>query len=146
MAPRIPNPLGGKAELVSALRYLPRIAENTASMAKDTRALADLRTNIARVAERTEGIKTMDARMANIESTMPVLVDVQKDLAAVPEMIAKLDDRIEKLSVLLEELAKSVEGLQRSITPLGRIAGRLPGGSKPAKHERESELDSRGGV
>jgi len=55
----------------------------------------------------------------------------------VPEMIAKLDDRIEKLSVLLDELAKSVEGLQRSITPLGRIAGRLPGGSKPAKHERE---------
>jgi hypothetical protein len=61
----------------------------------------------------------------------------------VPEIIAKLDDRIEKLAVLLAELARSVEGLQRSITPLGRIAGRLPGGSRPAKHEREPESDSR---
>jgi hypothetical protein len=112
-------------------------------MAKDTRALSELKRDIAKVAERTEGILTMDARMANIEATMPVLVDVQKDLAMVPEIIAKLDDRIEKLAVLLAELARSVEGLQRSITPLGRIAGRLPGGSRPAKHEREPESDSR---
>jgi hypothetical protein len=90
---------------------------------------------MARVAERTEGIQTMDARMANIEATMPVLVDLQKDLAVVPDIIAKLDARIETLSLLLDELAKSVEGLQRSITPLGRLAGRLPGSSKPAKHE-----------
>jgi predicted nuclease with TOPRIM domain len=135
MAPRIPNPLGGTAELVAALKVLPRIAENTASMAKDTRALAELTRDMARVAERTEGIQTMDARMANIEATMPVLVDVQKDLAMVPDIIAKLDARIETLSLLLDELAKSVEGLQRSITPLGRLAGRLPGSSKPAKHE-----------
>jgi hypothetical protein len=77
--------------------------------------------------------------MANIEATMPVLVDVQKDLAAVPEIIAKLDDRINKLSVLLEELSESVEGLQRSITPLGRLARRLPGSSKPGKHEVEPD-------
>jgi hypothetical protein len=56
-------------------------------------------------------------------------------------MIAKLDERIEKLSVLLAELAESVEGLQRSITPLGRIAGRLPGGSKPSKAELANERD-----
>ena len=104
-------------------------------MAKDTRALKDLKRDMAKVAERTEGIQTMDGRMANIEATMPVLVDVQKDLAQLPEMIARLDDRIEKLSVLLAELSESVEGLQRSITPLGRIAGRMPGGKKPAKHE-----------
>jgi septal ring factor EnvC (AmiA/AmiB activator) len=128
MAPRLPNPLGGPAELVAALRVLPRIAENTRSMARDTQALAELKRDMARVAERTEGITTMDARMANIEATMPVLVDVQKDLAAVPDIIARLDTR-------LDELAKSVEGLQRSITPLGRLAGRLPGSSKPAKHE-----------
>jgi hypothetical protein len=135
MAPRIPNPVGGTAELVAALKVLPQIAENTASMAKDTRALAGLKRDMARVAERTEGIPTMDARMANIEATMPVLVDVQKDLAMVPDIIAKLDARIETLSLLLDELATSVEGLQRSITPLGRLAGRLPGSSKPAKHE-----------
>src|SRR3954471_8971027 len=138
MAPKVPNPLPAPAELAAALRYLPRIAENTASMAQDTRALKELKSDMARVAERTEGIKTLDGRMANIEATMPVLVDVQKDLAQVPEIIAKLDDRIEKLAVLLDELPPSVEGLQLSITPLGRIPGRLPGGSKPAKHELES--------
>ena len=144
MAPRIPNPLAAPAELAAALRYLPRIAENTASMARDTQALKELKRDMARVAERTEGIRTMDGRMANIEATMPVLVEVQKHLAEVPETIARLDSRIEKLSVLLDELAQSVEGLQRSITPLGRLAGRLPGGSKPAKHERE--LESKDGV
>src|SRR3954452_18586879 len=135
MAPKIPNPLGAPAELVNALKHLPRIAENTRSMSHDTTALANIERDIAEVARRMEGVTTMDQRMANIEATMPVLVDVQKDLAMVPEIIAKLDTRIEALSVLLDELAKSVEGLQRSITPLGRIAGRLPGASKPAKHE-----------
>jgi hypothetical protein len=139
MAPRIPNPLGAPAELVGALKHLPRIAENTTTMAADTRALDQVQRDMAEVAKRMEGVTTMDARMANIEAAMPVLVDVQKDLAQVPVIIAKLDDRIEKLSVLLAELAESVEGLQRSITPLGRIAGRLPGGSKPAKHETEPE-------
>jgi hypothetical protein len=135
VAPRLPNPFGAPGELAAALRVLPRIAENTRSMARDTKALAGLKRDMARVAERTEGITTMDARMANIEATMPVLVDVQKDLAAVPDIIAQLDARIETLSLLLDELAKSVEGLQRSITPLGRLAGRLPGSSKPGKHE-----------
>jgi hypothetical protein len=144
MAPRLPNPFGAPAELARALGVLPKIAENTRSMARDTKALSELKRDIAKVAERTEGITTMDGRMANIEATMPVLVDVQKDLAMVPEIIARLDERINKLSVLLEELALSVEALQRSITPLGRIAGRLPGGSKPGKHElAEPERDAR---
>ena len=134
MAPRMPNPLGAPAELVAALRVLPSIAENTRSMAKDTQALSDLKRDMARVAACTEGIPTIEARLANIEATMPVLVDVQRDLAAVPDTIARLDDRIAKLSVLLEELSQSLESLQRSITPLGRLAGRLPGSSKPGKH------------
>jgi hypothetical protein len=140
MAPRLPNPFGAPAELASALRVLPKIAENTRSMAKDTKALSELKRDIARVAERTEGITTMDARMANIEATMPVLVDVQKDLALVPEIIARLDTRIEALSVLLDELAQSVEGLQRSIQPLGRLAGRLPG-SKNAADKAAASTD-----
>ena len=143
MAPRIPNPLAAPAELAAALKFLPRIAENTASMARDTRALAELKRDIAKVADRTEGIQTMDKRMATIEATMPALIDVQKDLAQVPEIIASLDGRIERLTILLGELSESMERLQRSITPLGRIAGRLPGGSKPSKQERDLERDPR---
>ena len=141
--PRIPNPLGPPAELINALRWLPKIAKNTQSMSKDTRALSDLTVNIARVAEATEGIHTIEARMANIEATMPALVEIQRDLHNLPDVIAKLDDRIAALSALLDELSASMEGLQRSITPLGRIAGRLPGGSKPSKQERELERDPR---
>src|SRR4051812_34549746 len=143
MAPRIPNPLGATGELVGALRHLPEIAKATGSMSRDTQLLESIQRDMAEVARRMEGVTTMDTRMANIEAAMPVLVDVQKDLAQVPVIIAKLDERIGKLSALLEELALSMEGLQKSITPLGRIAGRLPGGSKPAKHERE-ELERDG--
>lgn len=141
MAPRVPNPFGVPADLLSWLRHLPDIADHTSAMSRDTACLEKIATDMADVAQRMEGVTTMDARMANIEATMPVLVDVQKDLAQVPEIIAKLDERIENLSVLLGELALGVEGLQRSITPLGRIAGRLPGASKPAKHELEPERD-----
>src|SRR3954451_23949954 len=144
MAPRIPNPLSAPSEIARVLSHLPKIAENTESMSRDTELLAMVQQDMAEAAKRMEGVTTMDARMANIEAAMPVLVDVQKDLAQVPVIIARLDERIAMLSVLLEELAKGVEGLQRSITPLGRIAGRLPGGSKPAKHElEESERDPR---
>jgi hypothetical protein len=139
MAPRLPNPLGGGAELVGALRVLPKIAENTRSMARDTKALSELRRDIAKVAERTEGITTIDARMANIEAAMPMLVDIQKDLANLPDVIARLDDRIGKLSLLLAELATSMEELHGSLTPLGRLAGRLPGG-RASKSESKTDL------
>jgi predicted nuclease with TOPRIM domain len=127
---RVPNPLGfvgAPSELISALRHLPDIARHTGSMAGDTEALEDIRANMAQVAERTKGIGTMDARMANIEAAMPVLVDVQKHLAMLPEIIERLDGRIDKLSEQLERLAGSLEALEASIKPLGRLAGRLPG-------------------
>ncbi len=140
MAPRLPNPLGAPAELIGALKHLPDIAKHTAAMARDTRALAQIARDMSRVAERTEGIQTMDARMANIEAAMPVLVDVQKDLAQVPLIIAKLDDR----SRSSRSCWRNWEQRRRPTaldTPLGRMASRLPGGSKPSKHELEAERD-----
>lgn len=139
MAPRLPNPLGGitsaPAELVSALRHLPEIALATRSMSQDTQALEEVRKHICDVAERTKGIDTMDARMANIEAAMPALIDVQKDLALLPEIIARLDRRMDSLSVQLDRLASSLEGLEGSIKPLGRLAGRLPGSKNASSSE-----------
>jgi predicted nucleic acid-binding Zn-ribbon protein len=132
---RVPNPLGfvgAPGELVSALRHLPDIARHTHSMSEDTEALEDVRRHIADVAERTKGIQTMDARMANIEAAMPVLIDVQKDLALLPDIIARLDERMDSLSRQLDRLAASLEGLEASIKPLGRLAGRLPGSKNAA--------------
>ena len=117
-------------DLLGALRTVPSIARDTNRMAahtevleevaETTRALPELRREMARVAEATEAIGTIDARMATIEEAMPVLVEVQRHLARMPETIERLDARISELSVLLE-------GLQESLTPLGRIARRLPG-------------------
>jgi hypothetical protein len=81
----------------------------------------------------------MDKRMAAIEGAMPVLVEVQQHLALVPETLGRLDERMNRLSdgldqllVALDELSQSVAKLQASVQPLGRLARRLPGGSKNA--------------
>src|SRR2546423_14699152 len=108
-------------DVVGALRTVPAIARDTNRMADaTTTSLPALEREITRVAEATEAIATMDARMATIADAMPVLVDVQRQLSALPETIERLDARIAELSVLLA-------GLQDSLTPLGRIAKRLPG-------------------
>jgi DNA-binding FrmR family transcriptional regulator len=127
--PRVVNPLGIvslPAEIVAHLRVLPRIAERLASVSRhteginyntdvleqvaaDTKALSDLRVQMARI----------DQRMETIEAAMPVLVEVQQHLAQLPEAI-------ERLCVLME-------GLQDSLEPIGRVAGRLPGQRRGAR-------------
>src|SRR5256885_16300983 len=108
-------------DLLSVLRQVPRIARDTNRMADaTTSSLPALEREIARVAEATEILATMDERMATIAEAMPVLVEVQGHLARLPETIERLDARIIELSELLG-------GLQESLEPLGRIARRLPG-------------------
>src|SRR5690348_10140452 len=84
--PRLPIP-ANPLDIVNALRVLPAIARNTEQMAKSTEvlgkvaddlgALHELRSEMGRVATATEEIGKIDARMANIEAAMPVLVEVQ---------------------------------------------------------------------
>jgi len=102
-------------------------------MAEDTKAIPDLRRDIERVADATAGLEQIDARMANIERAMPVLVEVQQHLARLPETIEGLDVRVAELSVLLQkmldsmnELTVSVDAMQGAVGPLGRLAERLP--------------------
>jgi DNA repair ATPase RecN len=143
----VPPPLnrlfGAPSSIVSALRVLPdiaahtevmvrhtaileRIAESLERVSTDTDALRELRAEMARVAEATA---VMDGRMANIESAMPVLVEVQRDLTRVPDTLARLDGGMERLSSLLEQmlssldsLASSVVSLEERLVPIGRIA------------------------
>jgi hypothetical protein len=65
---------------------------------------------------------------------MPILVEVQRHLAQLPETIESLDERIGKLSEVLERmlatmnhLDESVVELQGAVEPVGRLASRLPG-------------------
>ena len=136
--PRIPNPLGQivgmPGELVGALRFLSSIARDTQRMAEQlevlgrvaeaTDALPALREEMARVAE---AVDRMDGRMANIETAMPVLVDVQQHLSTLPETMKLLDER-------LAELHTSMVSLLGAVTPLGRVASRIPG-----RRRRESQ-------
>src|SRR5688500_16581205 len=96
--------LGLPASLFAALDHLPAIARNTNRMEDHTANLRDMTDILERVAADTQVLGPMDGRMANIEKTMPILVEVQRHLAQLPETIAALDDRIERLSAVLERM------------------------------------------
>ncbi len=136
------------ADLVAALRVVPEMARDVARMNRNTEVLGEvaqataalprLHEDMARVAKATEAIGALDARMANIEAAMPVLVEVQQHLARLPETMESLDGRISELSTVLDRNARHdghAVGQRRAPRPrgqpLGRIARRMPGRSKP---------------
>ena len=133
--------LGLPGDLVAGLHQLAPMAKNLETMtaiiakvAADTRALPALRKDMAAVSEATAILEPMDGRMANIEKTMPILVEVQRHLAQLPETIEALDERIARLSEVLEKMLEtmnhldtSVVDLQGAVEPVGRLASRLPG-------------------
>lgn len=153
MAPRLPfdRAFALPGDVLAALRILPVIAEHTeameahtallrdmtasiAAVGEDTSALPALREEMAQISSVAQTLDTMDGRMANIEGSMPILVEVQRDLARLPETVGRLDERIEALSALMERmlasldtLSGSVEALQDAVGPMGRLASRLPG-------------------
>lgn len=104
------------ADAIAALRKLPDIAENTKVMKEHTAALERVAAALDRVAADTAVLRQMDERMATIESAMPLLADVQRDLAQLPEII--------------EGLRTSADTLHKAVKPLGRLAGRVPGQRK----------------
>jgi hypothetical protein len=144
--------LTAPGDVLSALRVLPSIANDTKAMAEAMRALPRLERQLREVAnstgtlpdvaERTEVLPGMDSRMATIAGSMPVLVEVQQSIGHLPETMQKLDDGVTKLTTLLDrlmvtldELGNDVRVLQTAIVPLqetaerfGRIMQRLPGG------------------
>jgi hypothetical protein len=171
MSPSLPS-LGGltamPADAVAALRMLPEIAENTRAMKEHTAALARVADALDRVAASTDalpgmkqeigqigktvaGLDGVDKRVEAIEAAMPVLVEVQRHLAALPETMGRLDKgiagldkgtkRLDKgiagLSELMERILTgldgmnaSVETLQGAVGPLASLAGRVPGRKK----------------
>jgi hypothetical protein len=166
---------GVPADAIAALRMLPEIAENTRAMKEHTAALTRVADALDRVAGYTGALPTMgeeieqigktvksldgvDDRVAAIEAAMPVLVEVQRHLAALPETMGRLDKgiagldkgiggldkgikRLDKgiggLSELMERILTgldgmnaSVETLQGAVGPLASLAGRVPGRKK----------------
>jgi hypothetical protein len=115
-------------ELLSVVGLLRKIGDNTREMAESTRVLEQLRSDMSRVAETTAVLGPMDERMAAIEAAMPVLVEVQKSLARLPDTAERLDAGLAQLMTMLDRLFVTIEDLHRSIEPLARVAQRLPGG------------------
>jgi hypothetical protein len=93
-----------------------------------------VRDALATVAKATKVLPAMDGRMAKIEEAMPVLVEVQRNLAELPEAIESLGTGIDRLAKLMDRLLTSMDtldgnvgALRESMEPIGRIADRLPG-------------------
>jgi len=85
----------------------------------------------------TDVLPAMDDRMAHIEQSMPVLVEVQQHLSALPEVMQTIGTGLEQLTTLMDRLLGSIEALdgnvkalQGSLDPIGRIADRIPGNRK----------------
>jgi len=119
MTPSLPNlgsVTGIPADAIAALRRLPEIADNTRAMKEHTAALERVAEALDRVAGDTGVLRGMDERMAKIEAAMPLLAEVQRDLAQLPEII--------------EGLRASADTLHQAVKPLGRLAGRVPGQRK----------------
>ena len=134
------NPLGivaAPGELAAALRTLPellealtRVGDDTGRMAENTAELPEIRANLDEVRRTTSVLPGMDERMATIEGAMPVLVEVQQHLARLPETLEGLNARIAELVGLMDGLQTSLGDLHESLEPLGRLADRIPGGSR----------------
>jgi hypothetical protein len=114
--PSLGGVTGFPADAIAALRKLPDIAENTRVMREHTEALERVADALDRVAADTGVLQPMDKRMATIEAAMPLLVEIQRDLSQLPEII--------------EGLRASAETLHEAVKPLGRLAGRVPGQRK----------------
>ena len=124
------------SDLLKIVGLLRTIGDNTAEMAESTRVLAQLRDDMSKVADTTSVLGPMDARMAAIESAMPVLVDVQKSLARLPDTAERLDQGVARLTELLDRLFVTIAELHASIEPLARLAQRLPGGGGNRTQDR----------
>jgi hypothetical protein len=126
--------LSAPGEVLRIIGLLRTIAANTESMARATRAVPQLEADMRQVAQYTEVLPEMHERMGVIEGAMPVLVDVQRSLARLPdtaehldEGLARMTDLLDRLLASLDELGRTVAALQDSIGPLSRLAERFPG-------------------
>lgn len=127
----VPAMRAGIDALGADTRRLPGVE---AALERLAVAMADMSTELSRVVDATDVLPTMDARMAKIEGSMPVLVEVQQHLSRLPETIETLGDGIDRMAALMDHLLSSIDALdanvgslRTSLEPIGRIADRVPG-------------------
>ncbi len=145
--------LEAPAELLDALRRIPEMAGHTGEMAKrmaglergmksigkQTTALPDLNVEMAAVRKQVE---IMDGRMEIMTEAITIAMPA---ISKLPEMIEGLDEQLaamvknmERLLDSLDQFDESIATLQASIEPIGRIAGRMPGGRAGRKARAEA--------
>ena len=124
-------------EMLEAIRGLGDDTAQLQALQRDMRRVAASTRPLADMATATDVLPGMDGRMATIEGAMPVLVEVQQHLARLPETMDALDhgikslcEQIDRMLISLDRLDGNVTALAGSVEPLGRIADRLPGGSR----------------
>jgi DNA repair ATPase RecN len=121
------------AEILNALRVLPRLLDEVQRVAEYTSALPRVDERIGAVAEDASVLPSMYERMASIEEAMPTLVDVQRRLADLPNTMEHLEgemgglgELLQRLLASLDQLDANVSSLREAVEPLARVADRLP--------------------
>ena len=119
--------------LLTGVRALPQIADNTAAMARAVAALPRIEREITLVAQAAAVLPGIEERLTTIEGAMPALVEVQSSLADLPETMSGLDGGLVRLMTTVDQLVAAVGPLQETAVSVGRIVRRLPGGGRDAR-------------
>ena len=98
--------------------------------------LANVWRSLPLVADRLDEIA---GSTRELPQSMPVLVEVQQHLAALPEVMQTIGTGLEQLTNLMDRLLGSIDALdgnvkalQGSLDPIGRVADRIPGNRRSA--------------
>jgi hypothetical protein len=90
-APFVGSLVAAPAEVLAALRVLPRLLAQIERITESTASLPRMEAAISKVADDASTLPAMHDSMATIEGAMPTLVDVQRRLADLPRTMDHLE-------------------------------------------------------
>ena len=119
-------------ELVEALRVLPQMAEDVRLMREGVERLSRDASVLPEVRDATSRLDVVEERMAQIAETMPEVEQLRDMLAPLPRIMDELLPALTQLHETTSGLEVTVAALGEALEPIGRVADRIPGGSRRA--------------
>lgn len=90
------------------------------------RSLREIADDLAHVRAHTAHLPPMNDGVATIAHDAHVLPEVERTLHQMDERLAAVETALQ----VLVELERHMSALQETLAPVGRIAGRIPGGAR----------------
>jgi len=117
-------------DVLSALRTIPEIVENTRAMKEHTAQLSRVADALDRVAADTSALPLLRDDLVVLNHLPETLERLDKGIEGLDAGIDQLSELMERILTAVAGLNQSVETLQGAVGPMGRIASRLPGQKK----------------